>query len=337
MKKRLLVTDITLRDGNHAVAHQLSKEQLSAYAAAADAAGAQIVEVGHGNGIGASSMQVGEAALSDAEMLAAVRAALKQARMSIHVIPGFATINKDLRPAVEAGVDVIRVASHCTEADITERHITFAREQGKEVYGVLMMSHMASKEVLLEEARKMEQYGAEGVVLMDSAGAYLPADVREKIRHLAESLSIPVGFHAHNNLGLAIGNTLAAAESGAYIVDGAARGFGAGAGNAQLEAMVAVLEKMGYDTGIDLYRMLDAADLCERELVKELPSVKSTSIVSGLSGVFSGFSKPVDRVSKEYGVDPRDVLFALGKRGVVAGQEDIIIEVARELAEGGKP
>ena len=336
MKKQLLVTDITLRDGNHAVAHQLTTRQMSLYATAADAAGVQIVEVGHGNGIGASSLQVGEAAVSDAAMLATVRAALKHARMSIHVIPGFATINKDLRPAIEAGVDVIRVASHCTEADITERHITFAREQGKEVYGVLMMSHMAPKEVLLEEARKMEQYGAEGVVLMDSAGAYLPTDVREKIGHLAEGLSIPVGFHAHNNLGLAVGNTLAAAESGAYIVDGAARGFGAGAGNAQLEAMVAVLGKLGYETGIDLYKMLDAADLCERELVKELPSAKSTSIVSGLSGVFSGFAKPVDRVSKEYGVDPRDVLFALGERGVVAGQEDLIIEVARELSKGGK-
>ncbi len=204
-------------------------------------------------------------------MLATVRGALTNARMSIHVIPGFATINKDLRPAIEAGVDVIRVASHCTEADITERHITFAREQGKEVYGVLMMSHMAPKEVLLEEARKMEQYGAEGVVLMDSAGAYLPVDVRDKITYLAEGLSIPVGFHAHNNLGLAVGNTLVAAESGAYIVDGAARGFGAGAGNAQLEAMVAVLEKMGYETGIDLYGMLDAADVCERELVEVMP------------------------------------------------------------------
>lgn len=332
---RLLVTDITLRDGNHAVAHQLTAEQMSAYAAAADAAGVQIVEVGHGNGIGASSLQVGEALMTDAEMLAVVRKALKHARMSVHVIPGFATIEKDLRPAVEAGVDVIRVASHCTEADITERHITFARERGKEVYGVLMMSHMAPKEVLLEEARKMEQYGAEGVVLMDSAGAYTPADVREKIGHLAEGLSVPVGFHAHNNLGLAVGNTLAAAESGAYIVDGAAAGFGAGAGNAQLEAIVAVLEKYGYDTGIDLYGILDAADVCRTQLVETLPSTTSTSIVSGLFGVFSAFLKPVNRAAEEYGVDPRDVFKELGRRGIVAGQEDIIIEVARGLAEEG--
>jgi 4-hydroxy 2-oxovalerate aldolase len=334
---RLLVTDMTLRDGNHAVSHQLDRRQIAEYAAAADAAGVAIVEVGHGNGVGASSLQVGEARLTDAEMLETARAALKNARLSIHVIPGFATINHDLRPAIEAGVDVIRVGAHCTEADITERHITFAREQGKEVYGVLMMSHMAPKEVLLEEARKMEQYGAEGVVLMDSAGAYLPTDVHEKVSHLAAGLSIPVGFHAHNNLGLAVGNTIVAAQAGAYIVDGAARGFGAGAGNAQLEAMVAALEKMGYETGIDLYKLLDAADLAERELVKVMPSATSSSIVSGLSGVFSGFAKPVERVSREYGVDPRDVFFELGRRGIVAGQEDIIIEVARDLAEKGAP
>ncbi len=331
--KELLVTDITLRDGNHAVAHQLTEHQLSVYAEAAEAAGMPIVEVGHGNGIGASSMQVGESLLSDADMLRVVRGKLKKSRMSIHVIPGFATINKDLRPAIEAGVDVIRVASHCTEADITERHITFAREQGKEVYGVLMMSHMASKEVLLEEARKMEQYGAEGVVLMDSAGAYLPKDVRDKISLLAEELNIPVGFHAHNNMGMAVANSLTAAESGAYIVDGASRGFGAGAGNAQLEALIAVLERYGYSTGIDLYGALDAGDVAQRELVEVVPSATSTSIVSGMAGVFSAFSKPVERISKEYGVDPRDVFFELGRRGIVAGQEDIILEVAQQLSE----
>lgn len=333
--RELLVTDITLRDGNHAVAHQLTAHQFEVYAEAAEAAGMPIVEVGHGNGVGASSMQVGESLLSDTEMLEVVRAKLKHSRLGIHVIPGFATINKDLRPAIEAGVDVIRVASHCTEADITERHITFAREQGKEVYGVLMMSHMASKEVLLEEARKMELYGAEGVVLMDSAGAYLPMDVRDKISLLAEELTIPVGFHAHNNMGMAVANSLTAVESGAYIVDGASRGFGAGAGNAQLEALVAVLARYGYTTHIDLYGALDAGDVAERELLEVVPYAKSTSIVSGMAGVFSAFAKPVDRISKEYGVDARDVFFELGRRGIVAGQEDIIIEVAQKLAEEG--
>lgn len=333
MSKKLLITDVSLRDGSHAVAHQIDREQLAAHAAAIDAAGVPIVEVGHGNGLGASSLQLGESLLADVEMLRTVREQLKTSRMSVHVIPGFATIERDLHQAIDAGVDVIRVAAHCTEADITERHITFAREQGKEVYGVLMMSHMASREVLLEEALKMQAYGAEGVVLMDSAGAYMPNDVREKVSHLVEGLSIPVGFHAHNNLCLAIGNSLVAAESGAYILDGAIRGFGAGAGNAQLEALVAVLERGGYQTGIDLYGLLDAGDLAEKSLLAVVPTTSSTSIVSGLSGVFSGFLKPVNRIAAEYGVDPRDVFFELGRRGVVAGQEDLILEVAQVLSE----
>ncbi|MHB9003661.1 MAG: 4-hydroxy-2-oxovalerate aldolase [Coriobacteriia bacterium] len=332
MKKSLLITDVSLRDGSHAVAHQITTAQYAAHAAAVEAAHVPVVEVGHGNGLGASSLQLGESLLDDAEIFRIVREQLKTSRMSVHVIPGFATIERDLRGAIESGVDIVRVASHCTEADITERHITYAREQGKEVYGVLMMSHMASKEVLLEEALKMQAYGAEGVVLMDSAGAYLPGDVRAKVAHLVAGLSIPVGFHAHNNLGLGIGNSLAAAESGASILDGAIRGFGAGAGNAQLEALVAVLEKSGYDTGIDLYGVLDAGDLAQSDLIPVLPVTSSTSIVSGLSGVFSGFLKPVNRIATEYGVDPRDVFFELGKRGVVAGQEDLILEVAQAMA-----
>jgi 4-hydroxy 2-oxovalerate aldolase len=333
--REILITDITLRDGSHAVGHSLSRSQLVAYAGAADAAGIPIVEVGHGNGLGASSLQLGESAVSDSEMIESVRNVLHHSRLGVHVIPGFATIERDLRPALEAGVDVVRVASHATEADITQRHISFARDQGKEVYGVLMMSHMPPVEILTEEARKMESYGAEGVILMDSAGWYLPRDVRERIGALSEALSIPVGFHAHNNLGLAIGNSLVALESGAYIIDGAARGFGAGAGNAQLEALVAVTERLGYVSGIDLYAVLDAGDLAEAELVETLPSARSSSIVSGLSGVFSGFSRPVDRIAKQYRVDARDVWFELGRRGIVAGQEDLIIEVAQGIASKG--
>lgn len=333
--RELLVTDITLRDGSHAVGHRLTVEQISHYAAAADAAGLQIVEVGHGNGLGASSLQLGEAVASDVDMVRTAREAMKRARVSVHVIPGFATIERDLKPAIAAGASVIRVASHCTEADTTERHITFARAQGCEVYGVLMMSHMPPVETLVEEARKMELYGAEGVILMDSAGAYLPRDATERVGALVDALSIPVGYHAHNNMALAIGSSLAAVEAGAYIIDGAARGFGAGAGNAQLEALVAVLERYGYRTGVDLYGVLDAGDLAERELVETMPSPKSTSIVSGLAGVFSAFARPVDRIAKQYGVDARDVWFELGRRGIVAGQEDIIIEVAQNLAAKG--
>jgi 4-hydroxy 2-oxovalerate aldolase len=331
--KHILITDPTLRDGNHAVSHQLSVKQIAIYCEAADRASVPIVEVGHGNGLGASSLQVGESLETDVVLLETARKHLAKSKLSIHVIPGFATIKRDLKVAIEIGVDVIRVASHCTEADITQRHIGYAREKGKEAYGVLMMSHMASSELLVEEAQKMELYGAEAIIIMDSAGAYFPSDVTKKITALVEGLSIPVGFHGHNNLGFGIANSVAAIEAGATILDGTARGFGAGAGNAQIEVLVAVLNKMGYTTGIDLYKILDAADIAEKEIMPFVPVIKSESIVSGLAGVFSGFSKHVKRISDEYNVDQRDVYFELGRRNVVAGQEDLIIEVVLGLVK----
>lgn len=333
---KILISDPTLRDGNHAISHQLTAEQIAAYCKAADLAGVPIVEVGHGNGVGASSLQVGEAATDDATALKTARENLKKSKLGIHVIPGFATINRDLKLAMECGVDVFRIASHCTEADITQRHISFCRSEGKTVFGVLMMSHMAEKEVLAEEARKMQDYGAEAIILMDSAGNYLPKDVKEKVGCLLDNIQIPVGFHAHNNLGMSIANSIAAVEAGATLLDGCSRGFGAGAGNAQLEVLVAVLHRMGYETGIDLYKVLDASDLAEKQLMKVVPTISSTSVVSGLSGVFSGFLKHVNRISGEFGLDPRDVFFELGKRRVVAGQEDLIIEVAKGLASKNK-
>ncbi len=261
MSRNVLISDPTLRDGNHAVRHQLNRASFVAYCQAAEAAGVPIVEVGHGNGLGASSMLVGECALPDEEILAVSRENLHKSKLGIHVIPGFCTIRKDLAKAIDMGVDVVRVASHCTEADITDRHIAYTRQAGKEAFGVLMMSHMASPAILLEEARKMESYGAEAIIIMDSAGAYFPAEVRERISTLVDGLTIPVGFHAHNNLGMAIINSVEAVNAGASIIDGTIRGFGAGAGNAQLEVIVAVFQRLGFETGIDLYRILDAADV----------------------------------------------------------------------------
>ena len=331
---KILISDATLRDGNHAISHQMTEKQISSYCSAADRAGVPIVEVGHGNGLGASSLQVGRSLVDDITMLTIARENLKKSRLGVHVIPGFATIENDLKPAIDCGVDVFRIASHCTEADITESHIRFCKMKGKTVFGVLMMSHMAGKEVLSDEASKMQEYGAEAVILMDSSGNYLPNDVKEKISFLEENLNISVGFHAHNNLGMAISNSVAAIEAGATIVDGCSRGFGAGAGNAQLEVLVAVLQRMGYDLGIDLYKMLDASDIAERDLIKILPSISSTSIVSGLSGVFSGYLRPVIRIANDFNIDPRDLFFELGKRKVVAGQEDLIINVASEISKG---
>ncbi len=332
MPKKILISDPTLRDGNHAVRHQLDGDSFVAYCNAAELAGVPIVEVGHGNGLGASSMLVGECKLSDEQILTISRDCLKKSKLAIHVIPGFCTIKSDLKRAVDLGVDVFRIAAHCTEADITDRHIAFIRQSGREAYGVLMMSHMASPSMLLEQAKKMESYGAEAIVIMDSAGAYFPDDVTERISTLVDGLSIPVGFHGHNNLGMAIINSVAAVKAGASILDGSIRGFGAGAGNTQLEVLIAVLGRLGFDTGIDLYKILDAADVAEKEFNPVAPFSTPVSIVSGLAGVFSGFSKQVAQTAKDYQVDPRDIFFELGRRNAVAGQESLIIEVAQQLA-----
>lgn len=330
-RSTIVVTDTSLRDGNHAIAHQLSVTSVSAYCRLAEKAKTHIVEVGHGNGLGASSLQVGIGLENDRALLEAARQNLSASKLGIHVIPGFATIRRDLAPALDWGVDVVRVAAHCTEADITERHIGYVRDRGKTAFGVLMMSHMVDVVGLCEEARKMEAYGAEAVIIMDSAGTYLPADVSDRVKSLRECLGVPVGFHAHNNLGLAVGNTIAAIEAGATLVDGSIRGFGAGAGNTQLETLVAVLDRMKIPTGIDLYALLDAGDFAESTFVKAIPVVRSLSVVSGLAGVFSGFVKPVTRLAEEWGVDPRDVFFELGRRRAVAGQEDLILEIVKDM------
>jgi 4-hydroxy 2-oxovalerate aldolase len=332
MMSKILLSDPTLRDGNHAIGHKLTAKQIADYCRLADLAKIPIIEVGHGNGLGASSLQLGESATSDFVALTTARENLQNSLLGIHVIPGFATIQKDLKVAVEIGVDVFRIASHCSEADITERHIKYAKDAGKTVYGVLMMSHMLSPELLAEEAAKMESYGAEVIIFMDSSGNYLPQDVTDRVKALRNSISIPVGFHGHNNLGLAVANSIAAVEAGAIVLDACCRGFGAGAGNTQLEALVAVLNRLKYDTGIDFYKLLDLADMAEKEIIPSIPTISSVSIVSGLAGVFSGFLKPVNRIAKEYEIDPRDLFFELGRRKIVAGQEDLIIEVARDLA-----
>lgn len=328
--KPIQIHDPTLRDGHHAVRHSLGADQLRAYAEAADAAGIPVVEVGHGNGLSASSLQVGRARLSDDEMLTITRQALTKSKLGIFVLPGWATI-RDLKNAISHGVDVVRIGTHCTEANLAQRHLGFLREQGVEAHGVLLMSHMASPDQLAEESASMVRYGASGVGILDSSGHYLPGDVTARIQAIRAAVDVPVMFHGHNNLGMAVANSIAAADAGANILDACARGFGAGAGNTQLEVLVPVLERLGYQTGIDLYRLLDAADLAERELMPAPPTIDSISIISGLAGVFSGFKNPVLDISAREGVDPRDVFFELGRRQAVAGQEDLIVDVALGL------
>ncbi|MFH1062504.1 MAG: 4-hydroxy-2-oxovalerate aldolase [Candidatus Omnitrophota bacterium] len=330
---KILFFDSTLRDGSHAVAHQLTGENIKNYCNEIDSAGTYTAIVGHGNGLGASSLQVGLSALTDREMLSIARNQIKKTRLGVFLIPGFGTIKDDLAPALKIGVDLVCVASHCTEADVTRQHIEYVRSKGKEAFGVLMMQHMTTKERLLEEALKMQEYGALGVILMDSAGASMPNSVTENVETLVRGMNIKVGFHAHNNLGMAIANSFAAIKAGATIIDGTLRGFGAGAGNCQLEVLAGCLHKAGIETGLDLYKLMDVSENIVAGMMKRPQEISSLGLISGLAGVFSGFSTKVKIAAERFGVDPRDIFMELGKRKVVGGQEDFITDVAMELAE----
>lgn len=325
------IIDSTLRDGSHAIRHQFTASQIKSYAKGAERARIPILMVGHGNGLGASSLQLGLSRLSDAQMLKVARAELKRTRLGAFLIPGFGTIKNDLEPAIRMGIDVLMVASHCTEANITWQHIEYARKHGLVVYGVLMMSHMLSGNKLLEQAKLMQEYGTSGVLLMDSAGALLPEDVKRRVKTLVNGLKIDVGFHAHNNLGMTIANSTAAVGAGAKIIDATSRGLGAGAGNCQLEVIVAVLLKMGYRLDLDLFALMDNSEKIIAKIMTKPQEISAVSLTSGLAGVFSGFAPHARAAAKRFGVDPREILIELGKRKVVAGQEDMIVDVAAYL------
>lgn len=331
--KDIKIFDSTLRDGSHAISHQLTVAQVRDYCRIVDKAEEYVVIVGHGNGLGASSIQVGISAASDHDLLVAARAELKKTKLGVFLLPGFGTIKDDMEPALKLGVDLVCVASHCTEADVAQQYISYVAKAGKEVYGVLMMYHMTTKERLLEEAKKMVSYGAQGIIIMDSAGSSTPVLVRDTISILTQNLKVPIGFHAHNNLGMAVANTWLAFEVGALIVDGTMRGFGPSAGNCQIEVLVALLQKMGYGISADLDVLLDASDNVAVNLMKKPQEIDSVAITSGVAGVFSGFNLPVKRAAEKYGVDPRQIFRELGKRRVVGGQEDMVIEVANELSK----
>lgn len=328
--------DSTLRDGSHAIKHQLSEDNISDYCKTAADAGFYTIIVGHGNGLGASSLQVGLSAISDEKMLISAKKELKKTRLGAFVIPGFGTIKDNLLPAIEIGVDLFCVATHCTEADVTKQHIEFLKGKGKEVYGILMMYHMAKLSILVEEAKKMQSYGVDGLVLMDSAGASTPIMVKKTISTLVDKLNIPVGFHAHNNLGLAVSNSLIAIENGARIIDGTIRGFGAGAGNCQIEVLAGLLKILNSETGLDLYKIMDASEQIIKKIMQKPQEISSTSLISGMAGVFSAFTPHVLKAADLFKVDPRDIFLELGRRKVVGGQEDAIVDVANYLAQKNK-
>lgn len=335
---RLTVVDVTLRDGNHTVRQQFSPDVVSRVAAALEAAGVDMIEVGHGDGSGGSSIHVGRTAAPETELIKAAVSAVKKTKVAIFLIPGFGTMD-DLQQAYDLGVTVARVACHCTEADITEQHIQLARKLDMLAVGYLISFGMASPERIVEEAKKMESYGAQYINLADSQGYLVPHQVKEYITAVRQAVKIPVGFHAHNNLGLAIGNSLAAVEAGAAYVDGSLKGFGGGAGNAQTETLVAALKRGGFPAEVDLFGILDAAATLVAELGKypdlakvPMPTVDNDSIMMGYACVYGGYVLPIKRAAKEYGCDPRELVLRLGARKVVATQEDVVIEEARRLA-----
>ena len=324
--------DVTLRDGNHALRHQLQSEFVTNYCEIAEKSGAWAVEVGHGNGLGASSYLVGKSSEDDKSLLAAARNSLKDVKLAVHVIPGFATIEKDLIPAIDIGVDVFRVATHVTETDTSQMHIEFLKNKGKIVQGVLMMSHALETNEIVQKAKSMVQFGADAIILMDSAGALLPLDCAQRVEALLENFQIEVGMHAHNNLGMAISNATIAASAGAKIIDGASMGLGAGAGNAQIEAIIGVFAKMGLTTKLvsDFY---PGSQLVENNLSQFLPRTSASSIMSGLSGVFSGYAPFVEELALKYGVSLSELWYEIGKSRLVPGQESILAEIAERFSK----
>lgn len=327
----IIITDSSLRDGNHSVKHTISLDSIKKYCQAADSAKVPIVEVGHGNGLGASSLLIGPATHTDAEMLSTARTNLPNSKLGVHVIPGIATVEKDIKPAIDLGVDVFRVASHCTEATVTKSHIDYLSKTNKEVIGVLMMTALATTKELVDNAVIMQDYGAQAIVIMDSTGTYLPEDVKERISTLSNILAIPVGFHAHNNLNYAIHNSIIAIQNGATYIDACIRGFGAGAGNAPLEILLPVLDKYGYSVDINFKKIIKEADNVLNYLVPKVPVAAPVNILTGLNKLFSGFEKPIIKASQLNNIEYSSLIFELGNRKLVAGQEDLILEVAQNL------
>jgi len=326
------IYDVTLRDGNHALRHQLGREFVTEYCKVADTSGVWAVEVGHGNGLGASSYLVGKSFESDINLLTAARSALSKSKLAVHTIPGFATIKRDLIPAIECGVDIFRVATHVTEATTAEKHIEFLANNGVIVHGVLMMSHMNTIEGLIVQAELMYKYGATGIILMDSSGHFVPKDVKERVDALKNAIPVEVGFHAHNNLGMAVSNALVAKLAGASIIDGASMGLGAGAGNAQLENIIAVSNREEVELGIgSLDTFLEMSLLVESSHPNYLPRTSSSSTQSGMAGVFSGYAPQVKLLAEELGIDVGLLWGEMAKRKLVAGQESMIREIAQDL------
>jgi 4-hydroxy-2-oxovalerate/4-hydroxy-2-oxohexanoate aldolase len=331
--RKITVHDMTLRDGMHPKRHLMTLDQMTSIAQGLDAAGVPLIEVTHGDGLGGSSVNYGFPAHTDEEYLGAVIPLMKQAKVSALLLPGIGTV-EHLQMAHDLGVSTIRVATHCTEADVSEQHITYARKLGLDTVGFLMMAHMSSPEGLVKQAKLMEGYGANCLYITDSAGYMLPEDVKARLGAVREALrpETELGFHGHHNLAMGVANSIAAIEAGANRIDAAAAGLGAGAGNTPMEVFVAVCARMGIETGVDVFRIQDVAEDLVVPIMDHLIRIDRDSLTLGYAGVYSSFLLFAKRAEKKYGIPARDLLVELGRRKMVGGQEDMIEDTAITMA-----
>ncbi len=323
--------DSTLRDGSHAISHQYNADEVVAIVRGLDRAGVQVIEIAHGDGLGGSSFNYGFSKVDEKELIDRACASTTTAKIAVLLLPGIGLAD-DLRDVKELGVSMARIATHCTEGDISEQHIKTAKKLGLETIGFLMMAHMNSPEGLVEQALLMQSYGADVIYIADSAGAMTTEDVRRRVNALVEALDVPVGVHAHNNLSMAVANSIAAYEEGAKNLDGTSAGLGAGAGNCPTEILAAVSDKYGISTGVDVLALMDVAEEIIRPLMPRQQVIDRAGLILGYAGVYGSFLLHSQRAAERYNVSQAEILLELGRRQVVGGQEDMIIDVALELA-----